>query len=380
MTPSPHSTSDSGRYTARQTVAATLTREIMEGLYSPALSLPSEHQLCQRFGVSRVTVRLALGDLQNRGLIYRRHGKGTFVHPPTQKPMKSVGMMVLDTSVAAWSEIGCLIRGAFRHLGGRGAHLVMLGSGPSTWAPEVLQTLSGVIVVHAGVSPDDLAGLRQRSLPFVILDPFDNTLKPALRLGMEAAAVSLTYRLLELGHRRFVMLTTGTPLDTLRTKGVQTALHAEGLSQDTLRVEFCGADGENVDSILSTLFAPLAAAHAGGDGDSPALCAAADAELPTALIACSQMLGLHAWMTAHRLGIAVPEELSIGAFLADGAEQVRGLSGIQGGFATSGAAAAERLEHAFLHGTPLESWDVGHQLVDGNTLGPRGKPRAGQAG
>ncbi|WP_367318101.1 GntR family transcriptional regulator [Streptomyces sp. HUAS ZL42] len=46
---------------------------------SPGDALPSERQLCIDHGVSRVTVREALGQLVSEGLAVRVHGRGTFV-------------------------------------------------------------------------------------------------------------------------------------------------------------------------------------------------------------------------------------------------------------------------------------------------------------
>jgi len=59
-----------------------LRERILDGTYPPLSRMPSENELGQAFGVSRITVRQALGDLQKEGLIFKIHGKGTFVAKP----------------------------------------------------------------------------------------------------------------------------------------------------------------------------------------------------------------------------------------------------------------------------------------------------------
>ena len=59
--------------------------EIGRGALTTGDVLPTEQSLCDQFGVSRITVRRALADLVEAGLIERRHGIGSFVtnRPPT---------------------------------------------------------------------------------------------------------------------------------------------------------------------------------------------------------------------------------------------------------------------------------------------------------
>ena len=48
----------------------------------PGDALPTESQLCERFGVSRMTARAGVARLVDQGLLYRTRGKGTFVAQP----------------------------------------------------------------------------------------------------------------------------------------------------------------------------------------------------------------------------------------------------------------------------------------------------------
>ena len=59
-----------------------LRDEITRGLFKRGEKLPPEHQLAAKFSVSRMTLRESIEDLVDQGLLYRRHGIGTFVAFP----------------------------------------------------------------------------------------------------------------------------------------------------------------------------------------------------------------------------------------------------------------------------------------------------------
>lgn len=64
---------------AYRQVADRLRPPIESGEWSAGHKLPSESELMEQFGVSRVTVRLAVGALRAEGLILTRQGRGSFV-------------------------------------------------------------------------------------------------------------------------------------------------------------------------------------------------------------------------------------------------------------------------------------------------------------
>ena len=59
-------------------IADSLGREIIE-MYFADGRLPTEPELASRFGVNRHTIRRAIGELADRGLVRVEQGRGTFV-------------------------------------------------------------------------------------------------------------------------------------------------------------------------------------------------------------------------------------------------------------------------------------------------------------
>ncbi len=72
-----------------------LRDQILRGLYPPGAVIPNEDALCAEFGVSRITVRRAVADLETSGYLIKRHGRGTFVSdkPPAARPSATLGFL-----------------------------------------------------------------------------------------------------------------------------------------------------------------------------------------------------------------------------------------------------------------------------------------------
>ncbi|MGI6229972.1 MAG: GntR family transcriptional regulator [Tractidigestivibacter sp.] len=68
-----------------------LREKIENGEYGPGDLLPSERELCETYGLSRTTVRLALAELENLGLVVRQHGRGTFVSSAVHEATNLMG-------------------------------------------------------------------------------------------------------------------------------------------------------------------------------------------------------------------------------------------------------------------------------------------------
>lgn len=81
-------------------IARTLRREIVDGVYPVGSQLPTEHQLCERFAVSRYTVREALRRLREDNLVASRPRAGTRVVPRPASSSYAQDAMSIDDLLA----------------------------------------------------------------------------------------------------------------------------------------------------------------------------------------------------------------------------------------------------------------------------------------
>lgn len=60
-------------------IKSELKKQILSGKLHVGEKIPSERELCEMFGVSRITVRQAINEAVNEGLLFTVQGKGTFI-------------------------------------------------------------------------------------------------------------------------------------------------------------------------------------------------------------------------------------------------------------------------------------------------------------
>ena len=126
-----------------------LRQRITTGRMNPGERLPSEARLAERYKVSTVTLRRALGILQGEGLVEKIHGKGNFVRRPPRKIVYVGGWGTLDPWTAAETALRVTVRTTTVQAHG---HLTTLLKVP-TGSPLA----EFLCISHEGESPRGLA-------------------------------------------------------------------------------------------------------------------------------------------------------------------------------------------------------------------------------
>jgi GntR family transcriptional regulator, arabinose operon transcriptional repressor len=231
-----------------------LSNDILSGRLKPGGKLPSEAALVKKFGVSRITVGHALRDLQNRGLIDRIAGSGTYVRNPRQDRAQALvfGLLIPDLGE---TEIFDSICQGIANAPQASNQALLWGHSDLTRAKEeqawllcrqyIERNVSGVFFAPlefereaAKMNQRILSALKRANIPVVLLDrrPPGNSEKnrpDLVGINNHQAAYVATEHLIKLGCEHIAFLGYHGTASTIsaRMAGYQDALRSHGLRQ-----------------------------------------------------------------------------------------------------------------------------------------------------
>lgn len=177
-------------------VANVLRHRILDGVYSPGERIGTEMEMCDQFGVSRITVRQALAELEREKLVTRRRARGTFVAQrlPQRTSLSFTGFLEDLFAQALLMESKEVLIEQVR-AGEEVARALQLAEGETVVQIERVRALAGVPFVHvvdhlplslgAGMTVDDL---RQYPLMPLLERRLGSPLEEAVQTACAALA------------------------------------------------------------------------------------------------------------------------------------------------------------------------------------------------
>ena len=223
-----------------QEISDWLREGISNGRCRPGDRLTSEPSLCEKFGVSRQTVRSAIAILEKEGLVVRRQGSGTYVsHFLSGAGRKKISLLFTYADDYIFPAI---ISGVEEVLSKQG-HRMSLSLTHNKVENERSQLLSllgdnidGLLVeaVKSALPNPNLdlySELAARGVPILFLNACHNRLNPNYILNSDEAGGRLAARhLIENGHKKIGGIFKHDDLQgAYRYKGFATELYAQNL-------------------------------------------------------------------------------------------------------------------------------------------------------
>jgi len=231
--------------------------------------------------------------------------------------------------------------------------------------------VDGFIVSGLESDRGEVKALRQRGIPFVLVDSEVGDDAPSIEIDDGEGTRQVIEHLLGLGHRRIAIVAIETGIDggyrhwhgpvRRRMQGVIQGLAGAGLTPESEGITIC----------------EVACTREGGAEAFRTLWA--DTERPTALVAFSDIIALGILDAARDAGVDVPGELSVSGFddLTEASWTTPALTTVRQPIATKGRLAAEYLVEAIAggeHAAPPQQRLDTTLLVRGSTGPAREQP------
>lgn len=273
----------------------------------PTLSRPTLESIAREASVSMSTVSKVLNgrpgvSAQTRGLVEELLFRSGYARRGSESEPGSLVELVIESLASEWALL--IIRGVERVARQAGMTLALTTRGDrhapgQEWIAGVLKRKPiAVVLVFSDLSAEHRQQLHTRNIPFVVVDPAGDPAPdvPAIGATNWSGGVAATRHLIELGHRRIGVISGPDDLmcSRARVAGYRSALDEAGIPIDPQLFgggEFTQEDGER--QALRLLSRP-----------NP----------PTAIFAGNDMQALGVYDAAHRLGLSIPDELSVVGF------------------------------------------------------------------
>lgn len=299
--------------TKYETVKNQIRKLISSGQYQPGDQLPTESNLMQQFGVSRYTIRRAMGELENEHYIYRIQGGGMFVDEwQTQQqdsnPAQQKVVGVVTTHLADYI-FPSIISGIDRALSSQG-YSILLGNTHNEHSQERVSLqrmldshVAGLILeptlsALANPNRDLYERIEKLKLPAMFINvQYDNSSLPYISLADQEAEEKLINYLFENGHQQILGVFKVDDLQgTHRLRGYMDAYAShpdKTIYSDVIMYQSSDDVAKIFNKIANHLKSP---------------------ERPTAIACYNDELAIQVMDVVRSLGLKIPEDISVVGF------------------------------------------------------------------
>ncbi len=193
---------------------------ILDGTFQPNQKISSESELMKQFAVSRHTVRAAIGELVNKGWLYREQGAGTFCADRSMDSRLMSGsnqknIAIITTFISEYI-FPSIIRGAESYLSKHGYNVSLFSTNNDhSEEKRILEKIlteqfDGVIVepTKSALSNPNISyylNLERQQIPYIMINAYYDELEPvSITMNDEKGGYVQTEHLIQLGHTNIV--------------------------------------------------------------------------------------------------------------------------------------------------------------------------------
>ena len=287
--------------------------QIEDGTIPPGELLPSERQLQSLLELSRPTIRQAINDLIQEGLVQRVAGKGTFVIEP-EKVKTPTGLIALVVSRPNFHFFYPQLAAAFDERV-RAANFGMVMSLHGDRADLLSEGIEGLLltqhIVGLAITPPRFGDmsrvvqrLRHTGVPFVFIGRHDGAVQiDSVAPDNQQIGYQATRYLIDLGHRRIAHMgfsdySTGRD----RLEGYQLAMAEAELPARfigiTEQISASSIDDNSSDRIATPAY-------------ETAVPILQEPNRPTAIFCFNDIVAMGVYKAAREVGLRIPHDLSL---------------------------------------------------------------------